>query len=98
MSKTDLFISELLSDYEAREISENDYHALLAENKGHTQMYIKDLDIFHNVSSEPFPLFKVKVLRDYRISTNYDGGYNDYLEIAFKHKGKFYYIDLSEGI
>lgn len=98
MSKTDLFISELLSNYETREISENYYHTLLAENRGHTQIFIKDLDIYHNVSSRPFPLFKVKVLRDYRISTNYDGGYNDYLEITFKHKGKFYYSDLSEDI
>jgi hypothetical protein len=98
MSKTDLFISELLSNYEAREISENDYHTLLAENKGHTQKYIKDLDIYHNVSSRPFSLFKVKVLRDYLISTNYDGGYNYYLEIVFKHKGKYYYCDLSEAI
>lgn len=98
MSKTDLFISELLSNYETREISENDYHTLLAENRGHTQMYIKDLDIYHNVSSRPFPLFKVKVLRYYLINTNDNDGYIDYLEIVFKHKGKFYYADLSEEI
>ena len=98
MSKTDLFISELMFFYETREISENDYRTLLEEIEGHTQKYIKDLDIFHYVSNQPFPLFKVKVLRDYRINTNYDGGYNDYLEIVFKHKGKFYYCDLSEAI
>ncbi|MCK9482091.1 MAG: hypothetical protein M0R38_10085 [Bacteroidia bacterium] len=98
MSKTDLFISELLSNYETREISETHYRALLAKNEGYTQQYIKDLDIYHNVSSQPFPLFKVIVLIDHRISTNYDGGYNDYLEIVFKHKGKYYYCDLSEDI
>ena len=98
MSKTDLFISELLFNYETKEISENCYHNLLAENKCHTQKYIKDLDIFHNVSNEPFPLFKVKVLRDYRIAANEDGGYNDYLEIVFKYKGRFYYADLSEDM
>ena len=98
MSKTDLFISELLFNYETKEISENDYLTLLEEIEGHTQKYIKDLDIFHDVSNRPFPLFKVTVLRDYRISTNYDGGYNDFLQIVFKHKGRFYYADLSEDM
>ena len=99
MSKTDLFISELLFFYKTREISVNQYIHLLAVNwRRNSQKYIKDLDIYHNVVNKPFPLFKVTVLRDYRISTNYDGGYNHYLEIAFKHKGRFYYADLSEEI
>lgn len=96
MSKTDLFISELVTYYGAIEIEEYEYNTLLIAYKNHTQRYIKDLEIYYNVSNRPFPLFRVKVLRDYQITTNDNGGYDDYLEIAFKHRGKYYYIDLSE--
>lgn len=90
MSKTELFIKELLNEDSLQIVEEKDFKELLLD--GYETEYIKDLDIYHNVDNLPFPLFKVKVLRDDRVSTNYDGGYDDYLEFVFKYKNKYYHF------
>lgn len=91
MSKTERFLEELFEfeNDSIEVVSEEEYRKLIIN--GYETRYIKDLDLYHNVGHQPFPLLEVKVLRNDSISTNYEGGCDSYLEFVFKYKGKYFH-------